>query len=80
MLKIAPAVALAAEKSGVAQRPIKDMAAYTDKLQQFVYHSGSLMKPVFAMAKKAPAAKKRIVFAEGEEERVLRAVQVVIDE
>ena len=80
MLKIAPAVALAAQKSGVAQRPIKDIAAYTDKLQQFVYHSGSLMKPVFAMAKKAPAAKKRIVFAEGEEERVLRAVQVVIDE
>ena len=69
MLKIAPAVALAAQKSGVAQRPIKDIAAYTDKLQQFVYHSGSLMKPVFAMAKKAPAAKKRIVFAEGEEER-----------
>ncbi len=80
MLKIAPAVALAAEKSGVAQRPIQDMAAYMDKLQQFVYHSGSFMKPVFAIAKKAPAAKKRIVFAEGEEERVLRAVQVVIDE
>ncbi len=80
MLKIAPAVALAAEKSGVAQRPIRDMAAYMEKLQQFVYHSGSFMKPVFAMAKKAPAAKKRIVFAEGEEERVLRAVQVVIDE
>ena len=80
MLKIAPAVALAAEKSGVAQRPIQDMAAYMDKLQQFVYHSGSFMRPVFAIAKKAPAAKKRIVFAEGEEERVLRAVQVVIDE
>ncbi len=80
MLKIAPAVALAAEKSGVAQRPIQDMAAYMEKLQQFVYHSGSFMKPVFAIAKKAPAAKKRIVFAEGEEERVLRAVQVVIDE
>ena len=80
MLKIAPAVALAAEKSGVAQRPIRDMAAYMEKLQQFVYHSGSFMKPVFAIAKKAPASKKRIVFAEGEEERVLRAVQVVIDE
>ncbi len=80
MLKIAPAVALAAEKSGVAQRPIKDMASYMERLQQFVYHSGSFMKPVFAIAKKAPAAKKRIVFAEGEEERVLRAVQVVIDE
>ncbi len=80
MLKIAPAVALAAEKSGVAQRPIQDMATYMEKLQQFVYHSGSFMRPVFAIAKKAPAAKKRIVFAEGEEERVLRAVQVVIDE
>ncbi|MEK0429214.1 MAG: hypothetical protein RL001_1741 [Pseudomonadota bacterium] len=80
MLKIAPAVAKAAEHSGVASRPVRDMAAYTDKLQQFVYHSGSFMKPVFAMAKKAPAEKKRIVFAEGEEERVLRAVQVVIDE
>ncbi|MEO0318256.1 MAG: hypothetical protein RL404_1933, partial [Pseudomonadota bacterium] len=80
MLKIAPAVARAAEQSGVALRPIKDMVAYTDRLQQFVYHSGSFMKPVFAIAKKAPAAKKRIVFAEGEEERVLRAVQVVIDE
>ena len=80
MLKIAPAVAIAAEKAGVALRPIKDMAAYMDRLQQFVYHSGTFMKPVFAIAKKAPAAKKRIVFAEGEEERVLRAVQVVIDE
>jgi hypothetical protein len=73
MLKIAPAVALAAEKSGVAQRPIQDMAAYMDKLQQFVYHSGSFMKPVFAIAKKAPASKKRIVFAEGEEPAVIRA-------
>jgi malate dehydrogenase (oxaloacetate-decarboxylating)(NADP+) len=80
MLKIAPAVAIAAEKDGVAVRPIKDMAAYMDRLQQFVYHSGTFMKPVFAIAKKAPASKKRIVFAEGEEERVLRAVQVVIDE
>jgi len=80
MLKIAPAVAVAAEKAGVAARPIKDMAAYTDRLQQFVYHSGTVMKPVFTIAKKAPPEKKRIVFAEGEEERVLRAVQVVIDE
>jgi malate dehydrogenase (oxaloacetate-decarboxylating)(NADP+) len=80
MMKIAPAVAIAAAKSGVALRPIQDIAAYTDKLQQFVYHSGSFMKPVFAIAKKTPAAKKRIVFAEGEEERVLRAVQVVLDE
>ena len=80
MMKIAPAVATAAAQSGVALRPIQDIAAYTDKLQQFVYHSGSFMKPVFDIAKKAPAAKKRIVFAEGEEERVLRAVQVVLDE
>ena len=80
MMKISPAVATAAAQSGVALRPIQDIAAYTDKLQQFVYHSGSFMKPVFDIAKKAPAAKKRIVFAEGEEERVLRAVQVVLDE
>ena len=80
MLKIAPAVASAAEQSGVALRPIRDMVAYTDRLQQFVYHSGSFMKPVFAIAKKTPDSRKRIVFAEGEEERVLRAVQVVIDE
>jgi malate dehydrogenase (oxaloacetate-decarboxylating)(NADP+) len=80
MLKIAPAVAKAAEESGVAARPIADMQAYVDRLQQFVYHSGSFMKPIFAVAKKAPAARKRIVFAEGEEERVLRAVQVIVDE
>ena len=80
MLKIAPAVAIAAEQAGVAARPIKDMAVYMERLQQFVYHSGTLMTPVFAIAKKAPPEKKRIVFAEGEEERVLRAVQVVIDE
>jgi malate dehydrogenase (oxaloacetate-decarboxylating)(NADP+) len=80
MLKIAPAVAIAAEQAGVSARPIKDMAVYMERLQQFVYHSGTLMKPVFAIAKKAPPEKKRIVFAEGEEERVLRAVQVVIDE
>ncbi len=80
MMKIAPAVAKAAEDSGVAARPIQDMQAYIGSLQQFVYHSGTFMKPIFQIAKKAPAAKKRIVFAEGEEERVLRAVQVVIDE
>jgi malate dehydrogenase (oxaloacetate-decarboxylating)(NADP+) len=80
MMKIAPAVAKAAEESGVASRPIKDMQAYTDRLQQFVYRSGTFMKPIFAIAKKAPAARKRIVFAEGEEERVLRAVQIVVDE
>jgi malate dehydrogenase (oxaloacetate-decarboxylating)(NADP+) len=80
MIKIAPAVAKAAEDSGVALRPIQDMQAYIGKLEQFVYRSGTFMKPIFQIAKKAPAAKKRIVFAEGEEERVLRAVQVVIDE
>ncbi|QAU33679.1 NADP-dependent malic enzyme [Janthinobacterium sp. 17J80-10] len=80
MIKIAPAVAKAAEESGVALRPIADMEAYADRLQQFVYHSGTFMKPIFAMAKSAPAEKKRIVFAEGEDERVLRAVQIVVDE
>jgi len=80
MIKIAPAVAKAAEESGVALRPIKDMQAYADSLQQFVYRSGTFMKPIFQIAKKAPAGKKRIVYAEAEEERVLRAVQVVIDE
>jgi malate dehydrogenase (oxaloacetate-decarboxylating)(NADP+) len=80
MMKIAPAVAKAAEDSGVAARPIKDMQAYIASLQQFVYRSGTFMKPIFQIAKKAPASKKRIVFAEAEEERVLRAVQVVIDE
>ena len=77
---IAPAVAKAAMESGVATRPIKDFAAYKDQLQQFVYHSGTLMKPLFSVAKKVPMAKKRVVFCEGEDERVLRAVQVVIDE
>ena len=80
MIKIAPAVAKAAEESGVAARPIKDMQAYADKLQQFVYHSGTFMKPLFQVAKKAPDERKRIVYAEGEEERVLRAVQVIVDE
>jgi malate dehydrogenase (oxaloacetate-decarboxylating)(NADP+) len=80
MMKIAPAVAKAAEDSGVALRPIKDMQAYADRLQQFVYRSGTFMKPIFQIAKKAPPERKRIVYAEGEEERVLRAVQVVVDE
>jgi malate dehydrogenase (oxaloacetate-decarboxylating)(NADP+) len=80
--RIAPAVAQGAMASGVATRPITDMDAYRDQLQQFVYHSGTFMKPIFATAKNAVAGggKSRIVFAEGEEERVLRAVQVVIDE
>jgi malate dehydrogenase (oxaloacetate-decarboxylating)(NADP+) len=80
MIKIAPAVAKAAEESGVAARPIKDMQAYADHLQQFVYRSGTFMKPIFQIAKRAPMESKRIVYAEGEEERVLRAVQVVVDE
>ncbi len=80
--RIAPAVAQAAMASGVATRPIDNIDAYRDQLQQFVYHSGTFMKPIFAIAKNAVAAggKSRIVFAEGEEERVLRAAQVVIDE
>jgi malate dehydrogenase (oxaloacetate-decarboxylating)(NADP+) len=80
IVKIAPAVARAAMESGVASRPIADMEAYTQQLQQFVYHSGTLMKPLFALARKADPARKRIVFAEGEEERILRAVQVIVDE
>ena len=77
IVKIAPAVAQAAMDSGVATHPITDMDAYREKLNQFVYHSGLLMKPVFTKAKRSP---RRIVFAEGEEEKVLRAVQVVLDE
>ena len=77
ILKVAPAVAEAAMASGVATRPIADLAAYRQKLSEFVYHSGFVMRPIFAAAKKAPA---RIVFCEGEEERILRAVQTVVDE
>ncbi|MFN7085844.1 MAG: NADP-dependent malic enzyme [Burkholderiales bacterium] len=75
--KVAPAVAQAAMASGVATRPITDFDAYRERLDQFVYHSGLIMKPVFAAAKRSP---KRIVYAEGEEERVLHAAQVVVDE
>ncbi|MEJ6021401.1 NADP-dependent malic enzyme [Ramlibacter sp. PS4R-6] len=78
MLKIAPAVAKAAHDSGVALRPVQDWDAYRDKLQSFVYASGTTMKPIFNAAK--AAAKKRIVYCEGEEERVLRAAQIVVDE
>ena len=78
MMKIAPAVAKAAADSGVALRPVKDMDAYREKLQSFVYASGTAMKPIFAAAK--TAARKRVVFCEGEEERVLRAAQIVTDE
>ncbi len=78
MIKIAPAVAQAAVDSGVAKRPIADMDAYVQSLQGFVYASGSIMKPIYAAAKQA--ARKRVCYAEGEEERVLRAVQIVVDE
>ena len=78
MMKIAPAVVQAAVASGVAQRPITDMDAYREKLQSLVYASGSAMKPIFAAAKRG--LKKRICFAEGEDERVLRAAQIVLDE
>ncbi len=78
MIKIAPAVAQAAMDSGVAQNPITDMEAYREKLQAFVYASGTTMKPIFQAARKA--AKKRVAYAEGEEERVLRAAQIVVDE
>ncbi len=78
MIKIAPAVAKAAADSGVARRPIQDMPAYIERLQSFVYASGSTMKPIYAAAKRA--SKKRVCYAEGEEERVLRAVQIVVDE
>ena len=76
--KVAPAVAEAAMASGVATRPIADLDAYRQRLNQFVYQSGLIMKPVFAAAKAAP--NRRVVYAEGEDERVLRAAQVVVDE
>ncbi len=78
MMKIAPAVAKAAADSGVALRPIADMDAYRERLQSFVYASGTTMKPIFTAAKKA--LKKRVAYSEGEEERVLRAAQIVVDE
>ncbi|MFM2050455.1 MAG: hypothetical protein RL682_946 [Pseudomonadota bacterium] len=78
MMKIAPAVAQAAADSGVALRPITDMDAYRERLQSFVYASGTTMKPIFTAAKKA--LKKRVAYAEGEDERVLRAAQIVVDE
>ncbi len=78
MIKIAPAVAKAAAESGVALRPIEDFDAYRDKLQNFVYASGTTMKPIFDAARRA--TRKRVAYSEGEEERVLRAAQVVVDE
>ena len=78
MIKIAPAVAKAAADSGVALRPITDYVAYGEKLQSFVYASGHTMKPIFSVAKRAK--NKRIAYAEGENEGVLRAAQIVVDE
>ena len=78
MMKIAPAVAQAAADSGVALRPVTDMDAYKQRLQSFVFASGTIMKPLYAAAK--TALKKRVAYAEGEEERVLRACQIVVDE
>jgi malate dehydrogenase (oxaloacetate-decarboxylating)(NADP+) len=78
MIKIAPAVAQAAADSGVALRPVADMQAYRERLQSFVYASGTTMKPIYTAAKNA--LKKRVAYAEGEEERVLRAAQIVVDE
>jgi malate dehydrogenase (oxaloacetate-decarboxylating)(NADP+) len=80
IVKIAPAVARAAMESGVATRPITDFEAYGQRLLQFVYHSGTLMQPIFSAARTASPERSRIVYAEGEDERVLRAVQIVIDE
>ena len=77
ILRIAPAVARAAAESGVATRPIADLDAYRDSLSRFVTHTGMFMRPVFAAAKAAP---KRVAYADGEDERVLRAVQTVVDE
>jgi len=80
IVQVAPAVAQAAMDSGVATRPIEDMEAYRQHLQQFVYRSGTIMKPIFTAARACDASRKRIVFAEGEEERILRAVQIIVDE
>ena len=77
ILRIAPAVARAAVASGVATRPIKDFDAYVHSLDRFVSHTGMLMRPLFSAARQAP---KRVVYAEGEDERVLRAVQIALDE
>jgi malate dehydrogenase (oxaloacetate-decarboxylating)(NADP+) len=78
MTRVAMAVAKAAAESGVAWRPITDMEAYREKLESFVYASGTTMKPIFTAAKRA--LKKRIAYSEGEEERILRAAQIVVDE
>jgi malate dehydrogenase (oxaloacetate-decarboxylating)(NADP+) len=80
IVHVAPAVAKAAIDSGVAMRPIADFDAYVQQLQQFVYQSGTIMKPVYASARRADLKRSRVVFAEGEDERVLRAVQIIAEE
>ncbi len=80
ILKIAPAVAQAAADSGVATRPITDMEAYKESLSRFVTQTGILMRPIFNAAKSIPAGKKRVAYADGEDERALRAAQMAIDE
>ena len=80
ILRIAPAVAKAAEESGVATRPIQDLEAYRQSLMRFVYQTGMFMRPVFSAAKAVPANAKRVAYAEGEDERVLRAAQLAVDE
>jgi malate dehydrogenase (oxaloacetate-decarboxylating)(NADP+) len=80
ILRIAPAVAQAAAESGVAARPIADMDAYRQELTRFVYQTGILMQPVFNAAKALPKSAKRVAYADGEDERALRAAQMVLDE
>jgi malate dehydrogenase (oxaloacetate-decarboxylating)(NADP+) len=80
ILKIAPAVAKAAAESGVATRPIEDMEAYKESLSRFVYQTGMLMRPVINAAKTLPDAQKRVAYADGEDERALRAAQMAIDD
>ena len=80
ILRIAPAVAKAAEESGVAERPIQDFEAYHQQLSRFVYQTGMFMRPVFAAAKAIAKESKRVAFSNGEDERVLRAAQVAVDE
>jgi len=80
ILKIAPAVAKAAAESGVATRPIEDMEAYKESLSRFVYQTGMLMRPVINAAKALPEAQKRVAYADGEDERALRAAQMAIDD
>jgi malate dehydrogenase (oxaloacetate-decarboxylating)(NADP+) len=80
ILKIAPAVAQAAADSGVATRPIEDMEAYKESLSRFVYQTGILMRPVINAAKALPDAQKRVAYADGEDERALRAAQIAVDD